>query len=251
VRDASILTEASAAGKREHRAMDPIDTYLQARYLSAPRFAAACAIPTRTLAGLVDEGFVPRPAYIVTADGTLVSAAFGEMPAPAATPGEYHHPGHVAWVAIALQLRATVDTRHMRALLGERFRSHFAAALASLDRRIHRLADSFDDRGNPIREGLARRTAAAWTNFIGGVYGVCVVDPSTVASIARKEILQEALTDITANGRRTHFPDDTALHVLQLVERYAAATMPFAPPEYPRSSRKRLVDDLRARLPAQ
>jgi uncharacterized protein DUF6058 len=250
VRNASILTEASAAGKREHGAMDPIDTYLQAHYLSAPRFAAACAISTCTLSALVDDGLVPRSAYVVTVNGTLLSAAFGEMPAPAAMPGEYHHPGHVAWVAIALQLQRTPDARDARALLGKRFRSRFAAALAGLDRRLHRLTDSFDDGGNPVREGLARRTASAWKNFIGGVYGVCVVDPSNVASIARKEVLQEALTDATANGSRTHFPDDAALHVSQLVEKYAAATMPFAPPEYPRSSRKRLVDDLRTRLPA-
>lgn len=232
--------------------MDPLDAYLQARYLPAPRFAEACAIPARKLAGLVDARLVPRPAYIVTADGILVSAALGEMPAAAATPGEYHHPGHAAWVARVLHVQAKeADPDHARALLEERFRTRSARALADCNRRIHRLADSFDNGGNPIREHLDRRTATAWTNFMRGVYGVCVADPSSERSIARKEVLQEALGAIASNGTRTRFPHDTAHHVLRLVERYAAAAMPFAPPEYPRSSRKRLVDDLRARLLAQ
>jgi len=226
--------------------MDALDTYLQARYLPAPRFAAACAVSPHTLAGLIDDGLAPRPAYVVTTDATLASAAFGRMPAAAATPGAYHHPGHAAWVALALSLRAASGPDRARALLEERFRGRYAAALADLDRRIHPLLDSFDERGHPIHDGLACRTAAAWTNFIGGVYGVCVADPSTEHAIARKEVLQEALTLLTADGARTRFPRDTTLHVRRLVEQYAADTMPFSPSEYPRSSRKRLVDGLRA-----
>lgn len=36
----------------------------------------------------------------------------------------------------------------------------------------------------------------------------------------------------------------------ELIDAYAAAAMPFSPIEYPRSSRKRLVENLRANLRA-
>jgi len=228
--------------------METLDTYLQARYLPAPQFAAACGVSPRSLAGLLEDGLVPRPAYVVTGNGVLVSAAFGEMPAEAATPGEYHHPRHAAWVALALRLRETAVADEARAGIEQRFRSRFASALSVLDRNLHRLADSFDDAGHPIREGLDQRSGTAWTHFINGVYGVCVADPSNEAAIARKEILQEALGGIVANGALAHFIRDAAPRARQLVEQYSAATMPFSPPEYPHSSRRRLVDDLRAQL---
>lgn len=230
--------------------MHELDRYLATHYLPTERFAAACSLSTQTLAALLDGGLVPRPAYVVTPDGILLSAAFGEMPATGATPGDYHHPGNARWVSRMRRLQATLDPTRARDALEERFKANFAGALARLDRDTHRLADSFGDDGRPIRDGLAIRTDTAWRHFIHGIFGVCVADPSSERSIARKEILQEALTGITADGTRMDFPHDTALHVLRMVNEYAACTMPFAPPEYPRSSRKRLVEDLGQRLRA-
>jgi hypothetical protein len=230
--------------------MHALDAYLATHYLTTGRFAAACSLPTHALAALIDDGLVPRPAYVITTDGLLVSAAFGEMPGAGAMPGDYHHPAGVRWVSLALRLQATPDRARLRDALQERFRANFAIALAALDRDTHRLRDSFSDDGRPIGEGIDLRTRTAWSHFIHGIFGVCVADPSSEHAIARKEILQEALVEITADGARTDFPQAIALRVRRMVDEYAACTMPFAPPEYPRSSRKRLVDDLRRRLRA-
>lgn len=228
--------------------MDELGNYLDTHYRPAARFAAACGLSVQALAALVDDRLVPRPAYVVSADGSVVSAAFGTLPAAGAMPGEYHHPGHLRWVSIARRLRASHG--RVRDALEARFRANFADALAGLDRGTLRLADSFNDGGQPLRDGLDLRTGAAWAHFIDGIFGVCVADPSSESSIARKEILQEALAGITADGSRTDFPHATALRVRQLVDEYGACTMPFSPPEYPCSSRKRLVDDLGPRLRA-
>ena len=230
--------------------MHGLDHYLATHYLPAERFAAACSLSTQALAALVDGGLVPRPAYVVTTDGILLSAAFGEMPAAGATPGAYHHPGNAQWVSLARRLQVALDPALVRDAIEERFKANFATALAGLDRDTHRLADSFSDDGRPIRDGLAVRTDTAWRHFILGIFGVCVADPSGERSIVRKEVLQEALVEITADGTRTDFPQATALRVQSMVDEYAACTMPFAPPEYPHSSRKRLVDDLGQRLRA-
>lgn len=84
--------------------------------------------------------------------------------------------------------------------------------------------------------------------FFNGTFGLCVADPASGAGIVRKEMLQEQLIEITANGSNPHPAHCSQAQLLQLIDDYAAAAMPFSPAEYARSSRKRLVDDLRPRV---
>ncbi|HKE93354.1 MAG TPA: DUF6058 family natural product biosynthesis protein [Povalibacter sp.] len=222
-----------------------LDSYLGANYLTAEEFAAACGISAHEITRMVDVQLIPQPSYVVTTDGILVSQAFGKMAADGAMPGRYFHPAAAVWVSIARQLEHAVGTALARHALELRFRANFATALAELDRDTYRLPDSFTDSGQPIVSGVEARTAEAWISFMQGIFGLCVADPSSERAIARKEILQEALTRLTENGSRTDFSPETAAKIGELVDQYDRCVMPFAPPEYARSSRKRLVDDLR------
>jgi hypothetical protein len=67
-------------------------------------------------------------------------------------------------------------------------------------------------------------------------------------AIARKEVLQEKLTALSANGSRFAYSADEALAMLDLIDAYADSAMPFSPIEYAVSSRKRLVEDLATRI---
>jgi hypothetical protein len=62
-------------------------------------------------------------------------------------------------------------------------------------------------------------------------------------------VLQEKLAALSesAIGSRT---DEEMRALLQLIDAYASAAMPFSPIEYPLSSRKRLVEELSARIAA-
>ncbi|HZH42526.1 MAG TPA: DUF6058 family natural product biosynthesis protein [Lysobacter sp.] len=226
--------------------MSELDRYLRDHYLDGARFAAACGIPVETLQQLVDARLVPAPSYVVE-DGILHSVVFGPFAAVDVTGGRYFHPGNAAWVALALRARDE-HGEQAGAWLEARFRRRFADALAECDRAIGRLPDAFTDAGAPIADGLRARTDAAWTHFRQGVFGLCVADPSTERSIARKEVLQEVLARLSDNGIRREFDDDVRERLPALIDDYARAAMPFAPVEYSRSSRKRLVEDLRAAL---
>lgn len=230
--------------------MNDLDTYLRHNYKNTEQLAAACSISPDELANLVSEKLAPEPSYTVTDWGEFISQAFGKFQAPGSTPGQYYHPANTVWIALAMEARRKVGPLEAHRELKERFRSNFAAALMELDKTTFRLPDSFTDTGQVIPEGLDARTESAWAAFLGGIFSLCVADPSSEKSIARKEILQEALTQLSGNGSRTDFSPEDKLHVLHLIDQYAHAAMPFSPPEYPRSSRKRLVEDLREKLGA-
>ena len=72
-------------------------------------------------------------------------------------------------------------------------------------------------------------------------------DARTVLVIAEKEILQHQLTLLTQNGAKFAYTRAEWTAVNEVMQAYETVTMPFAPHEYPQSSRKRLVDDLRAK----
>ena len=228
--------------------MNDLDAYLQRHYLDADRLAAACATTPQTLAELVRHRLVPAPSYTVSAQGSLHSAAFGDFADCGARPGDYFHPGNAAWVALALRVCAERPMQAAHDELQVRFRARYAAALGECDRALARLRDAFDDAGQPIAAALEARTADAWAAFVDGIYSLCVADPSSERAIAEKEVLQEALTALHADPTAPTWPAERKAGVRALIDRYANAAMPFSPPEYPRSSRKRLVEDFRARL---
>lgn len=228
--------------------MSDLDIYLAGHYLNGDQFAAACGISTGEVAALIQGRLIPAPSYVVTEAATLRSHAFGEMPAPGSTPGSYFHPAGVAWVAIARRAVADSGYEAGQGKVKERFAANFQAALAELNATTWRMRDSFNDDGSPLVDGLLARTDAAWEHFLRGTFGLCVANPSSEAAIARKEVLQEKLTQLTENGAKTEFPRQDIAALLDLIDAYADAVMPFSPIEYPVSSRKRLVDDLRGRI---
>jgi hypothetical protein len=223
--------------------MSSLDAYLARHYLNQDQLLAAAAISVDELERLIARRLVPEPSYVVTAPGRVTSFVFGEMDAEGATPGRYFHPTQLSWLSLARTTSSLTEDQ-----LKEHFSARFIAALSILNRTTWRLLDSFDDEGRPIDKGLRLRTDTAWKYFLNGTFGLCVANPMSEAHIARKEILQEKLTAMSENGERNVFAPIEVAGLLQLIDDYAEASMPFSPVEYHRSSRKRLVDDLRVKL---
>jgi hypothetical protein len=224
--------------------MSDLDRYLSKHYLNADQFANSCGISTSELFQLVDDGCIPAAAYIVTEQASIQSYAFGEMAAPDSTPGHYFHPANRVWVTLAKSAEFNANSAALR----QQFLSRFQSALADLNKNLFRLEDSFTPEGLVIAEGLSLRTDSAWLHFLKGTFGLCIANPISEVEIARKEILQEKLSALSENGSKADYTQAEMHILLPLIDEYAAASMPFSPIEYPRSSRKRLVDDLKKRI---
>ncbi|MDN2676402.1 DUF6058 family natural product biosynthesis protein [Janthinobacterium sp. SUN033] len=227
--------------------MTELDHYLAQHYLDERQLAAAAAMTMEEIDALIQARQVPAPAYVVDASGNLCSFVFGAMAAPGSRAGRYFPPSQLAWIAVARDAVAG-DAETAPARLQAQFASRYGAALATLNLTTWRLRDSFDDRGAPIAEGLRARTDSAWTYFLNGTFSLCVANPMSEAHIAWKEVLQEKLAQQSGNGSKTLLPQAQAQQMHALIDAYAAAAMPFSPIEYALSSRKRLVEDLRANL---
>lgn len=230
--------------------MADLKEYLEQHYLNETQLAGAAAITGAELAALINERLIPEASYVVTARDTVRSFAFGELNASGARPGSYFPPAQLAWIALAREALAYGSTQEAHALLKKHFMLRYAAALATLNQSTWRLHDSFSDTGAPIAKALRARAESAWTYFLNGTYGVCVANPVSEAHIACKEVLQEKLEHESNSGLKTLFTPQQVVAMHELIDAYAAASAPFSPVDYPFSSRKRLVDELRAGIRA-
>lgn len=200
-------------------------TYLQKRFVDKPTFASLSGITIERLDELTAAKAIPGPTY--TCDGSSVrSAAFGTIETEESLSGEYFRPECTRWAKIADQ---AVPGKERDAVLSE------------LTRELETgLRAYFKDP-----EIIERKIQDFLPYFLDGTFGLCAADPSTGTGIARKEILQEELTELTDNGSNPSPAGIPKSELLQLIDDYAISAMPFSPAEYSRSSRKRLVDDLR------
>lgn len=228
--------------------MTELNHYLENHFLNEVQLTRAGAMRIDELDALIHDRLVPAPSYVVTKAGNLCSFVFGEMTAPGAMPGRYFPPSHLIWIDRARHAIACGATENIEANLKAQFTINFATALATLNLSTWRLSDSFDDDGAPIDGGVRVRTDTAWEYFLNGTFGLCVANPISEAHIAYKEVLQEKLTQTSDNGSKTIYSPQQAQATHELIDAYAAAAMPFSPIEYASSSRKRLVEDLRANI---
>ncbi|WP_312706607.1 DUF6058 family natural product biosynthesis protein [Stenotrophomonas sp.] len=205
-----------------------LSAYLQAHFMPKAVFAAFCNVSEDRLSRLVSMGAVPEPTY-TCGDGAIRSAVFGAIAIREPLAGEYFRTECARWTRIADSAPPGAERATVTSVL------------------LQELADYMS--GMPGGADRAREKAELLLpHFFNGTFGLCVADPSTGGGIARKELLQEQLLALLSDERTALDARVDRHALLALIDAYAQASMPFSPAEYDRSSRKRLVDDLRREL---
>lgn len=224
-----------------------VERYLRERFLPADDFARACGIDSDELSMLIERGLAPNAAYRVDADGRMRSFVFGEVQEPGAPAGDWFNPHSGSWVARARDALATHGADAASALQA-RFRAGYLQAMRAAhenDGPIPGLADANDHFDEAAFDA---QFPGVWTHFLQGTFGLCVATPLDEAHIVAKEATQARLTALVHNGTRREFSPAEKAAVRELTVRYESLSMPFSPAEYARSSRKRLIDDMRPYL---
>lgn len=203
-------------------------TYLQTHFVDKTTFAALTGISMDRLNQLIAAKAIPSATY--SCDGmSVASAVFGTTPIHDAVTGEFFRPECVRWAKIADQAPPGSERTAVLTELTKELRISLAEHCSSND-------------------AIESKIQGYLPYFFDGTFGLCVADPATGAGIVRKEMLQEQLIELTANGSLFSPVSLSKEQLMQLIDDYADSAMPFSPAEYERSSRKRLVDDLRPKV---
>lgn len=228
--------------------MNELQSYLVQHYLTAVEAARALDITNTKFDALLSAGAIAAPSYVIC-DHRLRSVVFGEFEAKGLEDASYFHRDMLPWMQHAVQLSDGCDSLEVSQIMAREFKRDFAIALQDLHQREWPLLDAFDADGIAIELGLAQRCEQNWNHFKSGIFGLCVARPVSAAAIAEKEVLQEKLAALSQQILNLDMSDvEARATVWQLIARYEKVAMPFTHLEYPRSSRFRLVEQLRQTL---
>ena len=198
--------------------MELID-YLNRHFFTRGQLLAAAGIGAERLDALVGAGAMPAASYrLHLALGC--DSFFGAHAEEHAL--EYYARGYVDWIA------ALEDAP------GEpfaRFALRYREALAALPLRC---ADP------KLNAGIEQHLREEWRHFLDGTYGLCTRS-GLPEDIAAKELAICVIREETGAGTADLARLKAAVDLLD------RASSPFAPHERARSSRRRLVDEVRAR----
>ncbi|MFZ6871826.1 DUF6058 family natural product biosynthesis protein [Undibacterium sp. Di27W] len=230
--------------------MSELQLYLNKYFLTKAQFAAACGIPEAELNDLLAAQILPGPSYVISEKATINSAVFGESDAADTIASDYFRASHTVWCDRAKQLVAEHGLAAASETMKQEFMRDYIAALTELNASVWHMQDCFEQDGTANAAGLTENAEFHWKHFLLGTFGICTANPVSAAEIARKGVLQLKLSSLTGNGSKNEFSHAEANDILPVVDAFADAVMCFSPAEFARSSRKRLVDDIRPKLQA-
>lgn len=204
--------------------------YLRERYHTRPQLLAAAGAAEAQLAHWQTAGMMPAASYVLDLGGSC-NSFFGLH--ETREPVEYHARGYTAWIG-ALQLLENGE--QAMALFARRYRAQIARLMS----------DGYTLADDRYHGGLDAHIATEWDAFLKGIYGLCTVS-GLPEDIAGKELSTALIKELTADVTRDDLSGDERARLARAVDLLDATCAPFAPHEYPRSSRARLVDGVRRR----
>lgn len=227
--------------------MDQLQIYLEQYFFTQVKMASELGITDEKFDALLNAGVFAKPSYVIR-DQILHSVVFGQFDSKGWADASYFHREMLPWMQRALAICEHTSIAETLSLLEQDFKQAFAQALQGLHLNEWSMPDAFTDDGMVIEVGLAKRCEANWRHYQAGIFGLCVASPVSAAAIAEKEVLQEKLSALSTVNIDVDDVEHDVERLLQLISRYEKISMPFTHLEYPRSSRFRLVEQLRHRL---
>ncbi len=204
--------------------MELVD-YLSRYFLTTQQLVEGSKVSTNELADYQDRGIMPRPSYQLkmTIDA---NSFFGKHTEQHAI--EYYPKGYLSWLGL-LQINHTPQSVY------QIFCKRYQSTIAELKTQGHCTNDP--KLGNQLDNHIKDE----WQHFLDGTYGLCTRS-GLPEDIAAKEFAISQINELTS----LEILDDKQLKQLNsAVGLLDSASALFAPHEREKSSRQRLINDVR------
>ncbi|MES3023145.1 MAG: DUF6058 family natural product biosynthesis protein [Pseudomonadota bacterium] len=202
--------------------------YLNENFFTEDQLLVACQIDAATLLKMQQRRIMPLPSYHVQlrVDCDSVFGMHNEQFAIA-----YYAKGYAVWIGMLQTL--TND--------GEAF-ERFATRYRS---RAQELKDlGIAPRHEKLNKGMDAHLRSEWEHFLKGTYGLCTRS-GLPSDIATKEVAAAMIEEVLADVDERALTLDESKTLQHAVDLLDSASAMFAPHEIARSSRQRLINDVR------
>ena len=202
--------------------------YLHEHFFSEEQLLAVSGIALAELTELQARAMLPQASYRLQLDVQCMSY-FGPYKQHAQL--AYYAKGYASWIGLLQSLGSEADAF---GTFAQRYRDRLhqltQAGMCTRDPRFHAGLDQF------LRE--------EWAHFLEGTYGLCT-KTGLPEDIAAKSLGTAIVEEITGNSPERALTAHDRVCLTLAVDLLDTASTPFAPHERTRSSRQRLIDDVR------
>jgi uncharacterized protein YeaO (DUF488 family) len=203
--------------------------YLDNAFFTEPELLAASGIGAAQLADLQARRVMPRASYRLRVD-IACDSYFGAHKEQAHA--DYYAKGYACWIGMLQTLAQDTDAFRV-------FERRYRA-------RLEQLAQGgIASRHPKLNAGLDAHLREEWRHFLDGTYGLCTRS-GLPEDIAVKEAAVAIIKEITQGRREQALTDAERARLTTATDLLDAASARFAPHELERSSRRRLIDQVRA-----
>ena len=202
--------------------------YLNEGFFTEAQLLAASGIDLAQLTSLQRRGVMPHASYRLKLDLSCDSF-FGPHSEQASI--DYYAKGCASWSCVVQTLARDSDA--------------YDAFAARYRRRLEQLrAAGVSSAHDKLNAGLGQHLEDEWRHFLSGTYGLCTRS-GLPEDIAAKEVAITIIKDITEQRQQPALSETGRAGLTVAVDLPDAASNMFAPHERARSSRHRLIDQMR------
>lgn len=202
--------------------------YLSEGFFTESQLLAVSGIDAAGLAGLQRRAMMPQPSYRLRLD-IECDSCFGAHQQHSRV--DYYAKGYATWIGL-LQSLGT-DAEAFR-IFSERYRA-----------RLKQLGDAgLCSHHHKLNAGLDAHLREEWQHFLDGTYGLCTKS-GLPEDIASKELATILIKEIVEERSEPALTVRERVRLTLAVDLLDTASSAFAPHEKERSSRHRLIDDVR------
>jgi len=221
-----------------------ISQYLERHFVTLSQLAQRSETAPEVILMLIAHECIPGHSYEIKSRMTVGSFVFGDTVIEEDVVERYYAPTVAVWVRRAQELAAKIPLREVSLAMKETFRSDYRTALFDLGAHKYDEGGCFRSETELDEEAFDRHFEDTWKHWVEGTYGVCTRNADSAANIARKNVAVSRLSHLTANGQKKTYSQKERDEILKAIVEYDEVALPFAPHDYPSSSRKRLVDNV-------
>ena len=203
--------------------------YLNDGFLTQEQLLAAAAIDQASFENLQQRNLMPRPSYTLNLDVSC-NSIFG--PHREQLEVAYYARNYLAWIDLIRSLSSNEDAFQV-------FSARYKARLQDL------FASGLTTHHEKVNAGLDAHIVEEWGHFLDGTYGLCTKSglPDDIAAKELAVLIVKEITEERYDKALSPAERDRLTAAVNLLD---AASAPFAPHERLRSSRYRLVDQVRS-----
>lgn len=202
--------------------------YLNDSFFTEAQLLAVSGLGPEELASLQGRAMMPKASYRLRMD-VRCDSYFG--PHEQHSRIDYYARGYASWIGLLQSLASDAGAYRVFA---DRYRA-----------RLKQLATAgLSSTADKLNAGLDGHLHEEWQHFLDGTYGLCT-KTGLPEDIASKELASTIIRETIDQPREQALTMRETVRLTLAVDLLDTASAPFAPHERERSSRHRLIDEVR------